>query len=165
MARRSAPAPVAGDDGAAAEAPAGALDQSSLAHLLGYRLVQADIATRAVFQRHIGEPLGLRPVEFTILVLIASNRGCTGKQLAQALAVTAPNVTILLDRLSEKGLVERVRGEADRRAQHVHLTGEGERLAAEALAVSRKMERDLLRRLTEGERLMLLELLHKVARG
>ena len=140
------------------------VDQSCLAHLLGYQMVQADIPLKRTFFKHIGEPLGLRPVEFTILVLLAHNPGATGKQLSQALAVTAPNITILLDKMSEKGLVERVRSETDRRAQNVHLTTAGQRLAKRALAVSKTMEQDVLRHLSEGERVMLLELLQKVAR-
>lgn len=144
-------------------APQG-VDQSCLAHLLGYQIAQADIPTKGAFYKHIGEPLGLKPVEFTILVLVLHNRGCTGKQLAQALAVTAPSITLLLDRLSDKGWVTRVRSETDRRAQNIHLTATGEALAKRAHAVSRAMEQDVLRHLSEGERAMLLELLQKVAR-
>jgi DNA-binding MarR family transcriptional regulator len=145
--------------------PTHGVDQSCLAHILGYQIAQADIPTKRAFIKHIGEPLGLRPVEFTILVLVAFNPGVTGKRLAQALAVTAPNITILLDRLSEKGLVERVRSETDRRAQNIHLTATGEKLAKRAHAVSKTMEQEVLRQLSEGERVMLLELLQKVARS
>ena len=140
------------------------LDQGCLSHLLGYQVVQADIPLKKVFFKHIGEPLGLRPVEFTILVLLASNPGATGKQLAQTLAVTAPQITILLDRLSEKGWLERVRSEKDRRAQNIHLTPAGEQLARHAQQASKTMENDVLRHLSAGGRAMLLELLQKVAR-
>jgi len=146
------------------ELPPHGVDQTCLAHVFGYQIAQADVPFKRAFFKHIGEPLGLRPVEFTILVLVAFNPGVTGKQLAQALAVTAPNITILLDRLSEKGLVERVRSETDRRAQNIHLTDAGEKLARRAHAVSKTMEQEMLRHLSEGERVMLLELLHKVAR-
>jgi DNA-binding MarR family transcriptional regulator len=144
--------------------PAHGVDQSCLAHLFGYQMVQADIPLKRTYSKHIGEPLGLRPVEFTILVLVAFNPGVTGKQLAQALAVTAPQITILLDKMSEKGLLERVRSETDRRAQNIHLTAAGEKLAQRAHGVSQTMEQEVLRHLSEGERVMLLELLHKVAR-
>jgi DNA-binding MarR family transcriptional regulator len=140
------------------------VDQSCLSHLLGYQLVQADIPLKRTFFKHIGEPLGLRPVEFTILALVAHNPGVTGKELSQALAVTAPNITILLDKMSEKGLVARVRSETDRRAQNIHLTTAGEKLAKRAIGVSKTMEQEVLRHLSEGERVMLLELLQKVAR-
>jgi DNA-binding MarR family transcriptional regulator len=149
------PIPARGDE---------SIDQSCLAHLLGYQLARADIPARQVFARHIGEPMGLRPVEFTLLVLVSANPGVTAKRLAQALAVAAPNITIVLDRLCERGWVERVRSEADRRAQHIHLTLAGQKLVRRALAVSRTMEQELVRHLTDGERAMLLELLQKVAR-
>jgi DNA-binding MarR family transcriptional regulator len=148
----------------AVEPPPHGVDQSCLAHLIGYHMVQADIPFKRTFFKHIGQPLGLRPVEFTILVLLAHNPGVTAKQLALALAVTAPHITILIDKLSDKGLVARVRSETDRRAHNIHLTPEGERLARRALGVSKTMEQDALRHLSEGERVMLLELLQKVAR-
>jgi DNA-binding MarR family transcriptional regulator len=140
------------------------VDESCLDHLLGYGLAQASIPVRQVFVRHVGEPMGLRPVEFTILVLLAANPGATARQLAQALSLAAPNITILLDRLAERGFLERVRSEADRRAQHIHLTPAGADLARRAHAVSKTMEHEVLRDLTEAERAMLLELLQKVAR-
>lgn len=140
------------------------LDATCLHHVLGYQLAQAEVPTRKIFFKHIGEPLQLRPVEFTILMLVLHNADVTQKQLAQALAVSAPNTTILLDRLEERELITRVRSEADRRAQHVRLTRKGQALAKKAHEVSLTMEQDLLRHLSEAERAILIELLQKVAR-
>ena len=152
-----------------AEAPDGAetrqgLDQSCLQHVLGYQLAQANIPVRKVFLRHIGEPLQLSTVEFTVLSLVAHNADVTQKQLSQALAVSAPNITTLLDRLEQRQLITRVRSEADRRSQHIRLTRKGIALARKAMEVSRTMEQDLLRHLSEAERAILTELLQKVAR-
>jgi DNA-binding MarR family transcriptional regulator len=142
----------------------GSLDHSGLQHLLGYQLAQADIPARALFFKQIGDPLKLRPVEFSILMLVAFNPGATPKRLSQALAVSAPNLTVLLDRMADKGWIERQRSEADRRAQHIHLTADGRKLARKAHGISLTMEQELLRHLSEGERAMLRELLAKVAR-
>ena len=120
---------------------------------------------RKAFTRHIGEPHRLSPVEFTILMLVASNRDATQKQLSQALAVSAPNVTTLLDRMGERDLLARVRNQTDRRSQHVRLTRKGAALVREVREISRTMERDLVRALSEAERGILIELLQKVARG
>lgn len=141
-----------------------AVDQSSLQHLLGYHMAQADIPAKAAFYKYIGEPLKLRHVEFTILMLVKSNPAITQKQLSQTLAVTAANITILLDRLVEKGWIERVRSETDRRVQHIYLTADGSTLAAQSHALSLSCEAEVLKHLTDGERIMLLELLDKVAR-
>lgn len=166
----SAPAQPGGYTAAAmpptteAPTPPGGLDHSGLQHLLGYQLAQADIPTRALFFRQIGEPLKLRPVEFSILMLVAFNPGATPKRLSQALAVSAPNLTVLIDRMADKGWIARQRSEADRRAQHIHLTPQGRTLAQKAHEISLTMEQELLRHLSEGERAMLRELLAKVAR-
>lgn len=156
----AAPMPASTDPSTAA-----GLDHAGLQHLLGYQLAQADIPARGVFFKHIGDPLKLRPVEFSILMLLAFNPGATPKKLSQALAVSAPNLTVLLDRMAEKGWLERQRSEADRRAQHVHLTPRGRELAQKAHEISLTMEQELLKHLTEGERAMLKELLAKVARA
>ena len=136
-----------------------------MGHLLGYRITQANVSSRKVFARHIGEPYKLSPVEFTILMLVAHNRDATQKQLSQALAVSAPNVTALIDRMNERDLLRRVRSETDRRSQHVRLTRKGAALMREVREVSLTMERDLLRHLSDAERAMLIELLQKLARG
>ncbi|MCD6732811.1 MAG: MarR family transcriptional regulator [Burkholderiaceae bacterium] len=140
------------------------LDQSCLQHLLGYQLAQANIPIRKVFLKNIGEPLQLGTVEFTVLSLVAHNRGVTQKQLSQALAVSAPNITTLLDRLEQRELLTRVRSQTDRRSQVIHLTRKGAALARKAIEISRTMEHDVLRHLSEAERGILIELLQKVAR-
>jgi DNA-binding MarR family transcriptional regulator len=155
----------AGDGGQRLPAAPHGLDQSCMGHLVGYQITQANVSSRKVFTRHIGEPYKLSPVEFTILMLVAHNRDATQKQLSQALAVSAPNVTALIDRMNERDLLKRVRNETDRRSQHVRLTRKGAALAREAREVSLTMERDLLRHLSEAERAMLTELLQKVVRG
>lgn len=153
------------DAGQRVHAGSHGLDQSCMGHLIGYRITQANVSSRKVFTRHIGEPYKLSPVEFTILMLVAHNRDATQKQLSQALAVSAPNVTALIDRMNERDLLKRVRNETDRRSQHVRLTRRGAALVREVREVSLTMERDLLRHLSEAERAMLIELLQKLARG
>lgn len=140
------------------------LDQSALHHVLGYQLAQANVPIRKVFLKHIGEPLQLSTVEFTVLSLVASNVDVTQKQLSQTLAVSAPNITTLLDRLEQRQLLVRVRSETDRRSQLIRLTRKGSALARRALDVSTTMEQDVLRHLTGAERAILTELLQKVAR-
>ena len=66
---------------------AGLLDQSAMQHLMGYRLTLAELASRRVFQRHIGTPFKLRPVEFTMLLLLLGNGSATPKQLALTLGI------------------------------------------------------------------------------
>jgi len=141
------------------------LDESTILHLLGYRLAQASVRMRTVFNQHVGEPLNLRTVEFSLLMLLLANDEVTPSQISRTLAMSAPNLTQLLDRLAERGLVARERSPHDRRAQHIHLTRTGRVLAKKAHEVSLGMEQETLRHLSDAERAMLLELLQRVARA
>lgn len=150
---------------AQAAAGHGALDQAGMQHLMGYLLTLAELASRRVYQRHVGTPFELRPVEFTILVLLLGNGSATPKQLALTLGMPPPNVTVLIDRLVERALVQRARSETDRRAINLLLTDKGAELARRAQRVSLTMESGLLAPLSVGERAMLSELLLKIAGG
>jgi energy-coupling factor transporter ATP-binding protein EcfA2 len=92
--------------------------------LVGYAATRASVELKKTFQKHLG-PLDLRAVEFSILVLVAANPGANQRQLGQSLEVSAPNMAITLDKMVERGWVERVRSTEDRRAQEIHLTAAG----------------------------------------
>jgi DNA-binding MarR family transcriptional regulator len=146
------------------DGPPSGLDHSALRQVLGYQLSLADIPSKKLYFKHIGERFRLRPVEYSLLVLVMTNRDVTQKQLGQALSLSAPNLTLLLDKLAERGLLLRERSEIDRRVQHVRLTPEGEALTQQAHACVPAMEREWLKFLTEAEKAMLSELLQKMAR-
>ncbi len=150
---------------AIAAQPGATLDQAAMQHLMGYRLTLAEAASRRVFQRLVGTPFKLRPVEFTMLVLLMGNHSATPKQLAQTLGVSPPNVTVLVDRLAERGLLQRQRSDTDGRALNLRLTDKGLDLAQRAHRVSLTMEAQLLSTLSAAERAMLGELLLKLAHG
>jgi len=164
MRRSSCRSAEAGVTEPAAPAPAGAaLDTAGIDHLLGFRLALAEVSTRRVFQRHVGMPFKLRPVEFTLLMLLRANPGATPKRLAQALRLSPPNVTVLVDRLAARDLVQRQRSPDDGRATILQLTAAGVERAERSHQASRTMEDGLLQALTPGERALLAELLHKLA--
>ena len=147
-----------------AKVGADTLDQSRLTHLVGYAATRASIAMRRVFASHF-EPLDLKVVEFSILMLVAANPQVNQRRLGEALDISAPNMAVTLDRLVERGWVERVRSTADRRAMHIHLTPAGVDLVARAEKIAATMENPALRALSAAERALLIELLMKVAGG
>jgi DNA-binding MarR family transcriptional regulator len=139
------------------------LDDAALAHLVGYAASRAALELRKVFARHM-EPFDLRIAEFTILMLVATNGDVNQKQLGDALDISPPNMAVTLDRMVERGWVERVRSTHDRRAQHVVLTARGRALAERTRRVSMTMEEPALAMLSAAERALLIELLRKIAR-
>jgi DNA-binding MarR family transcriptional regulator len=140
------------------------LQEDGLQQVIGFRMAKAELAMRRIFVRHAGEPLGLRPVEYAALMLLAANPGSSQTRLAQALSLTAPKMTALVNRLEVKGWIERSSSEQDRRSQMVRVTKAGAALGREATQRIRAAERAELQ-LTAGEQAMLLELLEKVALG
>lgn len=147
----------------ASATPAGKLDEAGLHGIVGYQLAQATIATDRVFRERVGTPFDLRPVEYTVMTLIQENPGTSSARLAQALAVTAPNITMWLDRLVQRGYARRSPSPTDGRAQVLALTTEGARVVKQATQRLLEGEREALAHLTPGEHAILVELLHKVA--
>jgi len=139
------------------------LDDAALAHLVGYAASRAALELRKVFARHM-EPFDLRIAEFTILMLVATNGDVNQKQLGDALDISPPNMAVTLDRMVDRGWVERVRSTHDRRAQHVVLTARGRALAERTRRVSMTMEEPAWAMLSAAERALLIELLRKIAR-
>lgn len=143
--------------------PAGQLAEARLHFVLGYQLVQAGIVTHQLFADHVGKPLGLRPVEYTVLNLVDENPGGSLVRLARALAVTAPNITAIVDRMEAQGWIRRSQSEQDRRSQVLSTTPAGTRLAQQATRAVLAAEKAALSHLSPGEQMILVELLHKVA--
>ena len=134
-----------------------------LSGIVGFHIARAAVTTYDAFERFIGKPFDLKKVEFSLLMLVLTNGAIPPKRLARALAVTSPNLTLLLDRLQDRGLIKRERNPADGRSQHVLLTDKGHKLARDAAAASEPMERELLGNLSRAEHAMLIELLDKLS--
>jgi len=148
----------------ASERSAGArtLDARELKKFPGYLLARARYLAFKTFEQAVRESCELRPVEFSILLLISTNENVTQSQLAQALGVAAPNMTGMLRRLQERKLVERERSEADARQQHLALTAEGRRVLETAYTQARNADKGWMNRLSKAEQGIFLELLDKL---
>lgn len=147
-----------------ASTPRGGLGEGAIHRLLGYRLAQAAVVTTRAFEREVGEPLGLRPVEFTILQLVHENPTAGPSHLSNALDISRPGVKQWLDRLEGRKLLRRQPHETDGRAHKLQLTREGVRLLTAAVERLLKADEEMLSRLSTGEQHLLIELLKKVAR-
>jgi DNA-binding MarR family transcriptional regulator len=141
------------------------LKQQELRKHPGFLLARTRWQAFRIFHEHIGNPFELKPVEYSILMLLSENDQVSQRQLADALDVAAPNMTGILHRLEERGLVERQRAEADRRVQYIVLTAKGAKLLKQANLAGKEMDKDWMGRLSPGEAATLLELLGKLADG
>lgn len=83
-----------------------------------------DIALRNLDQlfRRAVHPLGLTVIEWYILRALYESDGQHASELAQAVGRAATSFTPNLDKLQDKGLIERRPDESDRRAVRIYLT-------------------------------------------
>lgn len=139
------------------------LDTSYLETLLGYNARRAALSVIAVFLERM-EPYGLRPVDFSVLTLIAHNPGITSRQICTALDILPPNLVGMIKCLDKRGLIERRAHPTDRRAQGLHVSAIGKRLQSEAQTTATQLEQDVSKTLTAGELQTLNHLLRKVYR-
>jgi len=107
--------------------------------------VNLEIGLRAVDQvfRRVARPLGLTVIEWYILRSLYEQDGQHASELARAVGRAATSFTPNLDKLQEKGFIERRPDPSDRRAVHIFLTDKAEthrsRIVSEAEALDRKI--------------------------
>lgn len=144
--------------------PVARLEEGALHAIVGYQVAQAAIVTDTIFAAEVGKADSLRPVEYTLLALVAANPDVTARQLARGLAVAPPNVAVYLERLQARGLLMRRRSKEDARVQHLRATAAGQALARQATQRLLAAEAQALAgALSPAEQAMLVELLHKLA--
>ncbi|MBT9462921.1 MarR family transcriptional regulator [Hydrogenophaga sp.] len=139
------------------------VDTSYLETLLGYNARRAALTIIALFLRRM-EPYDLRPVDFSVLTVVAHNPGVTSRQICAALDILPPNLVGMVKALHKRGLIERQPHPTDRRAQGLHLTPAGQRLHAQAKTTATNLEQEATHALSAAELQTLTALLRKVYR-
>lgn len=83
------------------------------------------------FERFVAEPMrrhGLTHPQFDIIATLGNTPGMTYKELGERTLITKGTLTGVIDRLEQKGLVERARNCNDGRSFHIRLTAAGDAL-------------------------------------
>jgi DNA-binding MarR family transcriptional regulator len=107
---------------------------------------------------------GVTESQFNVLMELAANDGRLPHcDLAHGLLKSPANVTSLIDRMERDGLVQRVRGERDRRTVMVEITERGWDALGDAAPAVFAAEGQILGRLTGEDRARLADLLDLVA--
>jgi DNA-binding MarR family transcriptional regulator len=106
--------------------------------------------------------LGITPPHAEILRLIARTPSCNQKALAKRLGVLPSRMVVLIDEMTEKGLIKRKRSAKDRRHSELVLTKRGERVLEKLSHLAAKHEADLLAGLSAKERGTLAALGRKI---
>lgn len=108
---------------------------------------------------------GLTTPQFGVLEALFHLGPLSLGELAEKLLVTGGNVTYVMDRLEQQGLVYRERSEDDRRVIQAKLTVEGRSLVESVFDGHAEFVEHLTRHVEPGERRQLRTLLKKLGRG
>jgi DNA-binding MarR family transcriptional regulator len=137
------------------------VDASYLEGLIGYNARRAALAVIEVFLERMAI-YNLRPVDFSVLSLIAHNPGITSRQLCGTLGILPPNLVGMINALEKRELIARRPHPRDGRAMGLHLTTGGEKLMRDAERTATELESDVAARLSASEARTLIRLLKKI---
>jgi len=101
----------------------------------------------------------LNVAQFDVLAQVGSAKGITQQELANRLLVTKGNISQLLDRLEQRGLIMRAQ---EGRTNMLFLTDPGQRLYTKVVPAQEDMIAGQISSLTEEEQKQLLALLRKL---
>jgi MarR family 2-MHQ and catechol resistance regulon transcriptional repressor len=126
-------------------------------------LMKAHEALRRHAEAHI-RSLGIGFSDFQVLEALLHKGPTPVNEIGRLVRLTSGSITSAVDRLEEKGLVERRSDSADRRTRIVHLTPAGHKLIACAFADHERAMERAAAGLTPGERAQAAALLKKLGR-
>ncbi|WP_066151904.1 MarR family winged helix-turn-helix transcriptional regulator [Hydrogenophaga pseudoflava] len=132
------------------------MDSLDMAGHLIRRLHQ--LSTQVFVQRTQAAGFDLTPVQFAALDAIGHHPGTDQATVAELIAYDRATIGGVIERLEQKGWVDRVISERDRRARVLSLTAEGERILQALVPVVRNLQDEILASLGEADRARFLKL-------
>jgi DNA-binding MarR family transcriptional regulator len=152
--------------GLAADAPearaaggAGLLDR-----LVGFRLRQAQLTLSQALQ-DVTQDYGLTVTQFGVLALVGERPGINQTDLGVELGIDRSTMVAVIDRLQNRGLVQRHASPRDRRSYALALSQEGSALLDEIGPQIEERDRAVMAELDEEERRQLVSLLSRIVRS
>ena len=132
------------------------MDSLDMAGHLIRRLHQ--LSTQVFVQRTQAAGFDLTPVQFAALDAIHNHPGTDQATVAELIAYDRATIGGVIERLEQKGWVDRVVSERDRRARELSLTREGERTFQALVPVVRGLQDEILQSLGDADRARFLKL-------
>ncbi len=100
--------------------------------------------------------------EIQVIVYLGQNGPSKMKDIGSSLSITLSNLTVIVDKLEEKDLAERIRSTEDRRIVMVHLAEAGQEIFDTHHEMKFEMCKNMLKKLSAEEREAYLMLMQKI---
>ncbi|AFT69171.1 Transcriptional regulator, MarR family [Alloalcanivorax dieselolei B5] len=116
-----------------------------------------------LYSRKLSKVAGLTAPQLLVLQAIKPHGELTMGDIANEVSVSQATVTTILDRLEKRGLIERKRGEQDKRRVYASLTGEGGAILERAPTPLQEEFMARFEQLQDWEQTLILSSLQRVA--
>ncbi len=137
------------------------VDLGSLNDLIGFHITLAQLAVYRDFSKALAE-LEITQKQFSVLEIIFSNPDVSQIDIAQALDTDRATMMALVEKLDQRGFIERRQSSDDKRRQKLTLTPLGLQNHAEASRLIKQHEKDVFSSLTAADTTALLKILRKI---
>ena len=128
---------------------------------IGYALRRAQGAVYADLNDALAR-ISLRPLQFTLLVMVAENPGSSQSGVCEALGIQKANCVPTMSELERRGYIIRKKSATDARSYELHITNKGKRILQRAGELQSSHEQQLIERIGAEGREQLLRLLGKL---
>ncbi|WP_337020184.1 MarR family transcriptional regulator [Oceanobacillus massiliensis] len=105
---------------------------------------------------------GMRTSDFTILEALYHKGRQTIRQISEAVLINTGSITYVIDKLENKGLLERSNCSEDRRAVYIQITDKGTKLMDEIFPKHQKVIEEVFEDVSEEDKQILIDVLKKV---
>ncbi len=112
------------------------------------------VVVRGIYRmEQLLKPYGLTPTQYNVLRILngAGAEGLCGTEIGSRLLSPVPDMTRLLDRMAEAGLLVRERDPRQRRFVRARLTDAGREMLLETTPIVDAMHREQFRRFSAGQ--------------
>ncbi len=99
------------------------------------------------------------------LRIIVRMHNPTLSELARELGLTKPTVSVLVDRLAEKGYIKRVKSDKDRRCMHLQIDKKGTKISFLSEVAHERLAERIISGLSDSEITVFTDLLQKIDRN
>ncbi len=120
------------------------------------------LSTQVFASRMQAAGIDVTPVQFAALDAIRTTPGLDQAGIAAMIAYDRATIGGVIERLLQKGYIERAVSDRDRRARVITMTEAGQAAYAQILPIVRDLQSDILPGLSEDESRLLLSLMKKV---
>ena len=117
-----------------------------LQDLIGYALRRAQGVVYADLNDALAR-ISLRPLQYTLLLMVAENPGTSQSSVCDALGMQKANCVPTMSELERRGFIIRRKSASDARSYEMHITNKGKRILQRAGEVQSTHEQRLIERI------------------